>query len=98
MAHLDYSQGFEEGRTDAFFGAMARLTRDWWRARRRHFAEITAHYEQRDAFNALLGKEDWVLDDMGISRADVEYLSRLPMHMNAAAELEKVRARSMMGR
>lgn len=98
MAHLDYSQRFQEGRTVAFLAAVSKLTADWWRARKRHYAEITAHYEQRDAFNTLLGKEDWVLDDMGLNRADVEYLSRLPIHVNAAKELDKIRARSSMGR
>jgi uncharacterized protein YjiS (DUF1127 family) len=51
----------------------------------------------RAAFLQLLGKEDWVYDDLGIHRGDVEWASRLPMHMNAAKELEKLRARSMMG-
>jgi uncharacterized protein YjiS (DUF1127 family) len=56
------------------------------------------HRRDRAAFRALLGKEDWVFRDMGIHRGDVEWASRLPMHVNASEELEKLRARSMMGR
>ncbi len=56
------------------------------------------HRRNRAAFRALLGKEDWVFRDMGIHRGDVEWASRLPMHVNASEELEKLRARSMMGR
>ena len=55
------------------------------------------HKQRRDraAFMALLGKEDWVYRDLGIHRGDVEWASRLPMHVNAALELEKMRNRSL---
>ena len=52
----------------------------------------------RDAFLSLLGKEGWVYRDMGVSRANVEWAARLPLHVNAGRELEKLRARSQMGR
>ena len=52
----------------------------------------------RQAFLVLLGKEDWVYRDMGISRADVEWAARLPPHINAARELDRLRDRSVMGR
>lgn len=59
-----------------------------WRRQRR----------DRAAFLHLIGKEDWVYRDMGIHRGDVEWASRLPLHVNAAQELEKLRARYNMGR
>ncbi|MFZ2099928.1 MAG: hypothetical protein WAU86_05140 [Oricola sp.] len=59
-----------------------------WRKRRR----------DRAAFLNLLDREEWIYRDMGITRGDVTWASRLPMHMNAAKELEKLRARGMQGR
>lgn len=55
------------------------------------------HKQRRDraAFRALLGKEDWVYRDLGVHRGDVEWASRLPMHVNAALELDKKRNRSV---
>ena len=55
------------------------------------------HKQRRDraAFMNLLGKEEWVYRDLGIHRGDVEWASRLPMHVNAALELEKMRDRSL---
>lgn len=57
-----------------------------------------ARRRDRAAFMALLGKEDWVYGDLGISRADVEWAARLPLHVNATRELERLRAFSMQGR
>lgn len=53
------------------------------------------HRQRRDraAFMTLAGKDDWVYRDLGIHRGDVEWASRLPMHVNAAKELEKLRTR-----
>jgi len=55
------------------------------------------HKQRRDraAFMNLLGKEEWVYRDLGIHRGDVEWASRLPMNVNAALELEKMRDRSL---
>lgn len=60
----------------------------------------TWHRRRRDraAFMQLLGKEDWVYRDMGITRADAEWAAGLPKQVNAAKELEMLRARGMMGR
>jgi hypothetical protein len=52
----------------------------------------------RAAFMNLLEKEEWVYRDMGIHRGDVEWAARLPLHINASRELEKLRARNMQGR
>ncbi|MAZ14897.1 hypothetical protein [Oricola sp.] len=55
------------------------------------------HKQRRDraAFQTLLGKDEWVYRDLGIHRGDVEWASRLPMNVNAALELEKMRNRSL---
>ncbi|MEO1700565.1 MAG: hypothetical protein AAFR71_00815 [Pseudomonadota bacterium] len=98
MAHLDYSQRFEEGRISAFFTALARLSRDWWQARAARQSVLVQQWDDRQAFNSLLGKEEWVLNDIGVHRGDVEYLARQPLHVNAAKELEKIRANVMQGR
>jgi uncharacterized protein YjiS (DUF1127 family) len=49
----------------------------------------------RAAFLSLLGKEEWVYRDLGISRGDVEWASHLPLNVNAARELEKIRDRGL---
>ncbi|MEL6200955.1 MAG: hypothetical protein AAFR39_01215 [Pseudomonadota bacterium] len=98
MAHLDYSQRFEEGRLSALFSAFIRLSHDWWRARAARQTALARQWEDRQAFKTLLGKEDWVLSDMGVHRGDVEFLAGQPLHVNAAKELEKLRAHSMQGR
>lgn len=43
--------------------------------------------EQRDAFKTLLTLEERLLDDIGLTRDDVEWASRLPVHVNAANAL-----------
>lgn len=98
MAHLDYSQRFEEGRLSALLTAFIRVSRDWWQARSARQTALAHQWEDREAFKTLLGKEDWVLSDMGVHRGDVEYLANQPLHINAARELEDIRARSMQGR
>ncbi|WP_424993169.1 hypothetical protein [Oceaniradius stylonematis] len=83
-------------------GALARrLTAQalgWFVTRRERAAEHRRQRLDRQAYCALLGKEDWVYRDMGVNRADVEWAARLPLHVNAARELERLRARSRMGR
>lgn len=51
----------------------------------------------RAAFMTLVGKEEWVYRDLGISRGDVEWAARQPMHVNAAKELEEIRMQSRRG-
>jgi len=42
----------------------------------------------RQAFDSLLGLDDKMLHDIGVSRSDVVWASRLPVSANASAELE----------
>ncbi|MCR9122035.1 MAG: hypothetical protein NXH91_07150 [Phyllobacteriaceae bacterium] len=83
-------------------GTLARRLADralaWLDHRREQAAERRRHRLDREAYRALLGKEDWVYDDMGVTRADVEWAARLPLHMNAARELDRLSSRNRMGR
>lgn len=94
MAHLDYTSEFENGRLSGLFAALGRLAADWFNARIAHHKAINEQWRNRQAFKALLGKEEWVYRDMGISKADVEWAAQLPLHINAAQELEKARQAS----
>ncbi len=62
------------------------------------FARLVENYRQRNinrlnrsAFRTLLYKDDRTLADIGVTRAQVEYASKLPMEQNAAQELEKMK-------
>ena len=81
--------------------ASSRLTELTSHAATRLVAAIRTRLRQRRdraAFMTLVGKEEWIYRDLGVSRGDVQWASRLPMHINAAEELEKIRAHSRMGR
>lgn len=42
----------------------------------------------RAAVQYMLGLEDYMLRDIGLTRADVEWANQLPLSVNAATELE----------
>ena len=42
----------------------------------------------RAAVQHMLGLEDYMLRDIGLTRADIEWANRLPLSVNAATELE----------
>ena len=46
--------------------------------------------EKRDAFKAMLLLEDAMLNDIGVTRANVEWASKLPLKVNAAEELRRL--------
>ena len=83
-------------------GALARRLADLASAGfgrlRARAAESRRRRLDRQAFLTLLGKEDWLYRDVGVSRADIEWAARLPLHMNAARELDRLRDRVRMGR
>ncbi len=45
---------------------------------------------RRKQFNTLLGLDDHMLDDIGVTRAEVEAASSLPLSVNAAIELRRL--------
>ena len=46
--------------------------------------------ERRDAFRSLLRLDARLLSDIGVTREDIEWASRLPLSVNASAELQKI--------
>lgn len=49
-----------------------------------------ARYLSRRHFRRLLALEDRMLDDIGVTRDEVEYACRLPLSVNAAIELRRL--------
>lgn len=45
---------------------------------------------RRKRFNRLLDLDDHMLDDIGVTRHEVEYAARLPHGVNAATELRRI--------
>ena len=59
--------------------------------------DVFAWLNQRDAqkikrkkFNNLLDLDDQMLDDIGVTREEVQYASRLPLSQDAATELRRI--------
>lgn len=48
----------------------------------------------REAFRNMLTLDDDILDDIGVTRNNVEWASQLPIHLSAAQALEKTRKRA----
>lgn len=64
-------------------------------------AGVTARYRRdrqaridRAAFNQMLLLDDDILDDIGVTRANVLSASQLPIHQSAAQALEATKKRS----
>lgn len=51
-------------------------------------------HQRRLAFLQMQNLEDNILQDIGISREDLNWASKLPEHVNAAKELETIRKQS----
>lgn len=49
-----------------------------------------ARLERRRRFRALLAYDDRTLDDMGVTRHEIERAAGLPLHVNAAVEVHRV--------
>ena len=54
------------------------------------FAQRKQQHINRQAFTHLLSLDDYILDDIGVTRYDIVEASRLPMHVNASLKLEKI--------
>jgi len=48
----------------------------------------------RDAFLNMITLDERMLKDIGIRQEDVHWASSLPLHLNAARELEKLRSQA----
>ncbi len=62
---------------------------DKWLARRR---TLRAQKEARDAFQHVLALDDHMLDDIGVTRANVEWAANQPLTTSASLELQRLRA------
>lgn len=54
------------------------------------WARIKEYRDRRDAFRVLLHLDERMLDDIGLSRADILWAARLPLKVNAALELRRI--------
>ena len=68
---------------------------------KRTFADELARYRRnrqsridRAAFRQMLSLDDELLDDIGVTCANVEWASQLPIHQSAAQALEATRKRA----
>jgi uncharacterized protein YjiS (DUF1127 family) len=62
-------------------------------------AEGIARVRRRRKFKRLLDLDDHMLDDIGVTRSEVDYAARLPLSTDAATELRRIslaRRRSKM--
>jgi len=62
-----------------FGGVRLAGIRTWWSNRQR-----------RRRFNRMLALDNRMLDDIGVTRAEVEFASRLPLAVNAGIELRRI--------
>ena len=55
--------------------------------------KLARHWVARRRIRSLEGLDDRLLDDIGVSRADVMWAAQLPLSVNPALELEDVAVR-----
>ena len=95
MTSLEFEQAHQPRNDGSLIVSLAGLAISAAKASVSALVRWQRQRRDRAAFMALLGKEDWVYRDLGVHRGDVEWASRLPMNVNAALELEKMRNRSL---
>lgn len=61
---------------------------------KKRWAKHMKRRTDRAAFRYMLTLDDEILDDIGVTRANVEWASQLPLEMSASAELEKTARRA----
>lgn len=67
-----------------------------WNDRLKRYLKLRRQRQfDRDAFRTLLRLDDHELADIGITRADVRWASKLPIDVNASQELEKLRIKTL---
>ena len=65
------------------FGALLNAVKSGWRIWRQRRMD-------RQAFQHMIALDDHILRDIGVTRSDVIWASRLPLSQNAALELQKL--------
>ena len=69
-----------------FYGFIQQTIDAW----RKHRELRKMHLTDRAAFEHMLHVEDRILEDIGVTRDDVIWASKLPLSKNAALELQRV--------
>jgi len=59
-----------------------------------HYRSNREHRIARAAFQRLRFLDDEILDDIGVTRANVEWANKLPLNVSAALELQKTKKRA----
>ncbi len=90
MTNISITHGALDTRLVIFTSVRNFLVRryDNWRERRR---TRRAQKEARDAFQHVLTLDDHMLDDLGVTRANVEWAANLPLSQSASLELQRLR-------
>lgn len=57
----------------------------------KNIASYRANVERRDAFKRLQLLDQRTLKDIGLTKGDIDWASKLPIEQNAALELQRVR-------
>lgn len=71
----------------SLFRPVLRLLRAWGRHMLGAWRTRCAQREARDAFRNTLRLDDHLLDDIGVTRDEVEWAARLPLDENASHAL-----------
>jgi len=95
MTSLEFEQAHQPRNDGSLIVSLARLLASAARVTISAIGRWHKQRRDRAAFQTLLGKDEWVYRDLGIHRGDVQWASRLPMNVNAALELEKLRDRNL---
>lgn len=77
-----------------FLGGLARLAQGAtivWRAAEEYYMR----FQNRRRLEAMLELDDSILSDIGVTRDDVRWASRLPLSYRAGEELSRARGRRM---
>ena len=61
-----------------------------------YFRTRAQQRQNRAAFQCMLDLDPAILKDIGVTRGNVIWANNLPVEINAAQELEKIRARNPM--
>ncbi len=80
-------ENFEEITSNPTLGetGIFKAIMNWWNIR-------IEHRTNRAAFQHVLGLDDDMLKDIGVTRDDVNWANKLPIEQNASLELQRVAA------
>lgn len=77
--------------SESIFSILADSTRKISKLVKRQYVLHQKNRTNRRAFQQMLQLEGHILSDIGVTHGDVLWASKLPLEVNAAHELEKIR-------